>query len=343
MNTVNEDNMNGRIPGEMPLIPYDLTGREELAEKLLRNMLLTRKFEESLQYYFSLGMIHGTMHLCIGEEAAYSGTCAALTKDDDMFATHRGHGAAISKGIDIKGMMAEIFGKATGVCKGRGGSMHIADKDVGVLGANGIVGPALALACGAAFAHKTRGENCVALAFFGDGATNEGIFHESMNLASIWNLPVLFICTNNTYGMSTHISRVMKDTDITHRAIPYAMKSFRVNGNDAIAVYETVKKAREIALAGPEPVLVVEDTYRISGHSKSDGNLYRSKEEINAWKRRDPIRYLQEVMLARGTFTQEDLDRIDRETTEAIDEAVRFAIDSPYPKLEDVYEDVYAE
>lgn len=316
---------------------------KKLASELLEKMMLSRKFEESVQYYFSLGMIHGTTHLGIGEEATAAGTCLALHEGDDMFATHRGHSAAICKGININGMMAEIFGKATGVCKGHGGSMHIADKDVGVLGANGIVGPSMALACGAAFAHKRRHEEAVALAFFGDGATNEGIFHESLNLASVWKLPVLFVCTNNLYGMSTHISKVMRDTNIADRAIPYAMKAYTVDGNDAEAVYETVTEARNYSLSEEEPVLIVENTYRISGHSKSDGNQYRTKEEINSWKQRDPIRLHEEKILKEGLLTEDMISEIDRKTTEVIEEAVRFAIDSPYPKVEDIYEDVYAE
>ncbi|MDO5702721.1 MAG: thiamine pyrophosphate-dependent dehydrogenase E1 component subunit alpha [Lachnospiraceae bacterium] len=315
---------------------------KKLASALLEKMMLARKFEENVQYYFSLGMIHGTTHLGIGEEATAAGTCLALGPHDDMFATHRGHSAAIAKGIDIKRMMAEIFGKETGVCKGRGGSMHIADKDVGVLGANGIVGPSMALACGAAFAHKRRGEDAAALAFFGDGATNEGIFHESMNLASVWGLPVLFVCTNNTYGMSTHISKVMKDTDLSHRAIPYAMRSITVDGNDAEAVYETVREAREYAVSNMEPVFIVENTYRISGHSKSDGNKYRTKEEIRMWKERDPIMLHTEKILKSGLMSEDEIEEMDRKTTAVLEEAVRFAIDSPYPKVEDIYEDVYA-
>lgn len=316
---------------------------KELALKLLANMHKARKFEEKVQYYFSLGMIHGTTHLGIGEEATSAGTCGALEPQDDMFATHRGHGSAICKGIDLNGMMAEIFAKETGVCKGKGGSMHIADKDKGVLGANGILGPSLALACGAAFAHKHFKEDKVALAFFGDGASNEGAFHEAMNLASVWNLPVLFICINNTYGMSTHISKVMKDTCIEHRAIPYGMKAVTVDGNDVLAVYETVKEARKYAAEGNGPMLIVENTYRISGHSKSDGNLYRTKEEIAQWKEKCPIKRLKERLLEEGVATQEELDAVDEQTTKQIDDAIQYAIDSPYPALETVYDDVYAD
>ncbi len=310
---------------------------------LLEKMMQARKFEEKVQHYFSLGMIHGTTHLGIGEEATSAGTCVALEQLDDMFATHRGHGSAISKGIDLNGMMAEIFGKETGVCRGKGGSMHIADKTMGVLGANGILGPSLPLACGAALAHKKMGENKVAVAFFGDGASNEGACHEAMNLAAAWGLPVLFVCTNNTYGMSTHISKSMKNTNIADRAIGYGMKAVTVDGNDVRAVYETVKEMRQYAHENSEPVLIVQNTYRISGHSKSDGNLYRTKDEINAWKEKCPIKRWKAELVAEGIATQEEIEALDELTTKQIDDAVQYAIDSPYPELAQVYEAVYAE
>ncbi len=304
-------------------------------------MYLCRKFEEKVQHYFSLGMIHGTTHLSIGEEGAAAGTCAGLAPQDLMYATHRGHSQAICKGIDINEMMAEIFGKATGVCKGKGGSMHIADQDKGVLGANGIVAAALPLACGSALAAKKRKEDVVTVAFFGDGATNAGSFHESLNLASIWNLPVLFVCTNNTYAMSTHISKTMKDTDIAKRAIPFGIPAETVDGNDAFAVYEVIDKARAYVVKNG-PMLIVENTYRISGHSKSDGNLYRTKEEINAWKAKNPIIRMRKDLVESELASQEEVDAIDHETTDLIDQALAFALDSPYPELADVYDDVYA-
>lgn len=316
---------------------------KELALKLLKYMHLSRKFEEKVQYYFSLGMIHGTTHLSIGEEGAAAGSCLALEEADKVFASHRGHSHAISKGIDINKMMAEIFAKETGVCKGRGGSMHIADKDKGVMGANGILGPSLPLACGVAFAQKRRKEDAISVAFFGDGASNEGAFHEAMNLAAVWNLPVLFVCVNNTYGMSTHISKAMKDTDIAKRAIPYDMRAIDVDGNDVLAVYEAVKDARKYIVDGNGPVLLVEHTYRTSGHSKSDGNLYRTKEEINEWKEKAPIIRWTARLLEEKVCTQEELDAVDAETTKIIDDAVKYALDSPYPKVEDVYNDVYAD
>ena len=315
----------------------------DLAETLLRKMYLARKFEENVQYYFSLGMIHGTTHLGIGEEATTAGSCTALLDGDDVFATHRGHGAVLSKGMDPNAMMAEIFGKATGICKGHGGSMHLADPSKGIMGTNGIVGADIALACGAALFHQKKNDGYLAAAFFGDGATNEGVFHESMNLASVWRLPMLFLCINNTYGMSTHISKVMRDTDLTHRAFPYGMRAVETDGNDVLAVYEAVRDARQYVIDRGEPVMVVEHTYRISGHSKSDGNLYRTKAEIASWRERDPIARFSREAEEKGWLSAEDVSRLEKEAAGTIEQAVRYAIDSPYPEVEELAGDVYAE
>jgi len=312
------------------------------AEKLLYGMMRIRRFEESVQYYFSLGMIHGTAHLGIGEEAAAAGSCAALSDEDYMYATHRGHGPSLAKGVPADRMMAEMFGRENGICKGRGGSMHIACPKVGAMGTNGVVGPSMALAAGSALAIKMRGEKRVALAFFGDGATNEGVFHETMNLAALWKLPVIFVCVNNTYGMSTHISRAMHDTDLLKRAVPYGIPAVRVDGNDVEAVYEAVKKAKEEILEDPFPRFIVEDTYRICGHSKSDGNLYRTKEEIKAWKEKDPIKAFSEKCISEGLLTAEEAAELERRAEEEIKRAVDFASAGEYPDAADLYEDVYA-
>lgn len=321
-------------------VKTDDTG--QLARTLLTRMELARRFEENVQYYFSLGMIHGTTHLGIGEEATSTGTCTALDEKDVVFATHRGHGAAIGKGVDVKLMMAEIFGKSTGLCKGHGGSMHLCDPGKGLLGTNGIVGPSTALATGAALAFKKRGDKQIAAAFFGDGATNEGIFYESLNLASIWHLPVLFVCTDNQYGMSTHKDRVMTDPVIAHRAVPFGIPTETVDGNDVMAVYDAVRRARNFILENNGPFMLIEETYRISGHSKSDGNLYRSKEEIRKWKEKDPIELFKAKALKEGLLTEDEIKAVDEETKAALDEAVRFAIDSPYPSKEEIANDVYA-
>ncbi|MBR2531259.1 MAG: thiamine pyrophosphate-dependent dehydrogenase E1 component subunit alpha [Lachnospiraceae bacterium] len=316
---------------------------KELMLKMYRNMNLGRRFEEHVQWLFSKGLVHGTTHLGIGEEATAAGSIAALKPRDYVFGTHRGHSQAIAKGIEVRLMMAEILARETGVCKGKGGSMHIADPDIFYFGADGILGASAVMCNGTALAIKKRGEkDRISTVFFGDGTSNEGATWEAMNLASVWNLPTLFICVNNTYGMSTPIADVMKDTDISKRAYPFAMPSVTVDGNKVLEVYQAVKKAREYVAAGNGPMLVVEKTYRISGHSKSDGNLYRTKEEIESWKKKDPIVAFRKLMLENGTATAEELDEIEQYAIRAIDEAEEFAKNSPEPKVEDLLNDVYA-
>ncbi len=316
---------------------------KELMLKMYRNMNLGRRFEEHVQWLFSKGLVHGTTHLGIGEEATAAGSIAALKPRDYVFGTHRGHSQAIAKGIEVRLMMAEILARETGVCKGKGGSMHIADPDIFYFGADGILGASAVMCNGTALAIKKRGEkDRISTVFFGDGTSNEGATWEAMNLASVWNLPTLFICVNNTYGMSTPIADVMKDTDISKRAYPFAMPSVSVDGNNVLEVYQAVKKAREYVAAGNGPMLVVEKTYRISGHSKSDGNLYRTKEEIESWKKKDPIVAFRKLMLENGTATAEELDEIEQYAIRAIDEAEEFAKNSPEPKVEDLLNDVYA-
>ncbi len=258
--------------------------QKELLTDMWEKMHLAREFEERVQWLFSMGQVHGTTHLGIGEEATAVGTVLALKRQDYVYGTHRGHSQAVSKGIDIDRMMAEILAKATGVCKGRGGSMHIADPAINYFGADGVLGASAVMCCGSALSIKKRAEtDRIAAVLFGDGSSNEGAVFEALNLASVWRLPMLFVCVNNTYGMSTHISRVMRDTDISKRAIPFGIPSKSINGNNVLEVYDTISEARRYVLENG-PMLVVENTYRISGHSKSDGNLYRTKEEISQWK-----------------------------------------------------------
>ena len=253
---------------------------KELCRSLMLRMMLVNKFEETALSLFSQGLVHGTMHPGIGEEATAVGTTAALNKEDYMLTTHRSHGQTIGKGVDINAMMAELLGRETGTNRGRGGSMHICDFDNGVLGANGILAANGPIACGAALTIKLKNiPDRVAVCFFGDGAANEGAMHEAMNLAAEWKLPVLFVLTNNTYGMSMPLEKAVNETDLTKRAIPYGMKSYECDGNDVLAVYQTVLDARAYALENG-PVLIVEHTYRTAGHSKSDRNLYRTEEEI---------------------------------------------------------------
>ncbi|WP_418463009.1 thiamine pyrophosphate-dependent dehydrogenase E1 component subunit alpha [Frisingicoccus sp.] len=315
---------------------------KELYEQMWLKMNLSREFEEEVQWLFSKGLVHGTTHLGVGEEATAVGSILALKAQDYVFGTHRGHNQAITKGVNINHMMAEILARATGVCKGKGGSMHIADPDIHYFGADGVLGTSAVMCCGAGISiKKKKEEDRIAAVFFGDGSSNEGAVFEAFNLASIWNLPVLFVCVNNTYGMSTPIAKVMKDTDISKRAIPFGMPSKSINGNNVVEVYDTIKEAREYVL-NKGPMLVVENTYRISGHSKSDGNLYRTKEEINAWKEKCPIKYFRKFLIDNKIFTDEELDKIAENAKAQIQEAVEYAKNSPEPSVDDIYEDVYA-
>jgi len=312
-----------------------------LLQEFCEKMMLGRKFEENVLRLFSQGLVHGTTHPGIGEEATAVGSVLAIEPGDYMLATHRGHAQAIAKDVDINSMMAEILAKGTGLCKGKGGSMHIADIDKGILGSNGVLGSSMPIACGAGIMIRQRKEDRIVLCFFGDGSANLGAVHEAMNLAAVWDLPVLFVIVNNTYGMSTHLSKASKDTDLSKRAIPFAMPSKTVDGNNVIEVYDAVKAAREYVVKNG-PMLIVENTYRISGHSKSDGNLYRTKEEIAEWRAKCPIKQLAKYMLECKLFTQDEIDAIDKKTTTVIDEAVAFGLNSPEPSLDSIMTDIYA-
>ncbi|TFG63214.1 MAG: thiamine pyrophosphate-dependent dehydrogenase E1 component subunit alpha [Spirochaetales bacterium] len=318
-----------------------MTVTKEKMKELFYKMLQTRHFEEKAARLFTEGKVHGTAHFCIGEEATGIGVCSALEKEDYVAQTHRGHNQAIGKGMDINRMMAEFLGKATGYCKGKGGCMHIADSSVGSLGANGIVGGGIPIAVGAALKQKMRKEKNITVGFFGDGATNEGSFHESLNLASVWKLPVLFVCTNNTYGMSTHISRSMNITDISIRAKSYGIKGLALDGNDVLLIYNETLNAKEHILKNG-PMFMVLNTYRIMGHSKSDANVYRTRDEIEAWKEKCPIRRFRTYLLGQGTFTEKELDEMDRQAALDIEKAYQFAEESPEPSLASALEDVYA-
>ncbi len=311
-------------------------------QEMLEKMLLTRRFEEKVSYFFSMGMVHGTTHLYIGEEAVATGVCCALNPEDLIESTHRGHGHCISKGIDLNQMMAELRGKVTGYCKGKGGSMHIADLERGNLGANGVVGGGIPLATGAALTTKMKNIDRVVVCFFGDGASNEGSFHEAVNLASVWKLPVLFVCENNKYGMSVPLAHSMNITDITERAKGYGIPGVKVDGMDVLAVYEeTLKAVKYVKKNGP--MLMVCETYRYLGHSKSDANVYRTKEEIEAWKKKDAIQKLEKYLVTNKIFTQAEIDEIEKDTRQQIEDAVTFAEASEFPGLETIEQDVYAD
>ena len=281
---------------------------KEIMLEMYKRMDQARKFEEKVCYFFSKGMIHGTTHLSIGQEASSVAAVMALDDGDLVSMTHRGHALSIGMGIDLNKMMAELMGKVTGYCKGKGGSMHIADLESGNLGSNGIVGGGLTLAPGAALTQKYKKTGKIVLCSFGDGASNEGAFHEGVNLSSVWKLPVIFYCENNLYGMSTAQSKVMNVEHVADRASSYGIESFIVDGYDAEAVYETVQKAAEICRKGEGPVLVEAKTYRWAGHSKSDKNVYRTEEEIDSWKQKDGLIKLRNRILELGYATEEQLN-----------------------------------
>ncbi|MDR1574764.1 MAG: thiamine pyrophosphate-dependent dehydrogenase E1 component subunit alpha [Treponema sp.] len=318
-----------------------MTLPKELYGTLYLKMVQTRTFEETAARLFVEGKVHGTAHFCIGEEATGVGVCAALEKEDMIAQTHRGHNQAIGKGMDINKMMAEFLGKETGYCKGKGGCMHIADFSVGSLGANGVVGGGIPVATGAALSQKYFKRPNITVSFFGDGATNEGAFHESLNLASVWQLPVLFVCTNNLYGMSTHVSKSMHIDDISVRASSYGMRGIALDGNDVLTIYEETKKAREYVLQNG-PMFMVLNTYRWMGHSKSDSQLYRTREEVAAWKEKCPIKRYREYLVKEKIFTEAELDGFDKKAREDIAAAVDFANASPELPIERIFDDVYA-
>lgn len=311
-------------------------------ELALRRMHLIRKFEEAAEQSYIRGLIHGTMHLSIGQEASAVGAVAPLRADDYILSTHRGHGHCIAKGADPKFMFAEFFGKDNGYCRGRGGSMHIADVAGGNLGANGIVGGGLPIAVGVGLSARMRRSGQVCMVFFGDGASNEGAFHEALNLAAIWRLPVVFVCENNRYGMSMSTARSMPVANVADRAAAYAMPGHVIDGNDFLAVYETAHAACQAARAGDGPSLLECKTYRLRGHSKSDRNLYRTKDEIESWRARDPIPRLRDTLVATGRMTEARAAAIEAEAGAEIEAAVEFARASPDPDPHDLERDVYA-
>lgn len=311
-------------------------------KEMYKRMLEARAFEEKVSYFFSMGMIHGTTHLSVGEEASGVAPCMALNADDYITSTHRGHSQVIGKGIDLNRMMAELMGKATGYCKGKGGSMHIADVTVGNLGANGVVGGGHGLAVGAALTQKMKNTGKIVLCFFGDGAANEGSFHEAVNLASIWKLPVIFYCENNLYGMSMAFSKHMNIENIAKRAEAYGIPGYIVDGNDAVEVYKLISEVSDYVRSGNGPVLVESKTYRWLGHSKSDANRYRTKEEIEEWKKRCPIKRMRKYLLDNEIASEEELQSMENKAKYDIETAVEYAKNSPYPPMDAILEDVYA-
>jgi len=310
--------------------------------ELLRQMYTIRAFEEMAEQLYAMGKIHGTMHLSIGMEASAVGAIAALRPDDLVLSTHRGHGHCIAKGADLNLMMAEFMGRENGYCRGRGGSMHIADVAGGNLGANGVVGGGIATAVGVGLGLKMQKRDQIILCFFGDGAANLGTFNESLNMAAIWTLPVVYVCENNQYAMSFSVKKAFAIERISDRAAGYGMPGVTVDGNDLMAVYEAVSEAVKRARKGKGPSLIENVTYRWRGHSKSDVNRYRTKEEIEAWKQKCPIQRFRARLIEEGVLTEEKADLIEQEAYAAIDAAVEFAEASPEPTIETIEEGVYA-
>jgi pyruvate dehydrogenase E1 component alpha subunit len=320
--------------------PPDLSSAQLV--DMLRMMLRIRQFEQRALELYREGVMRGTTHPYIGMEAVAVGTCAALRPADRITSTHRGHGHCLAKGGDPRLMMAELLGRAAGYCKGKGGSMHIADVEAGILGANGIVGGGMGLATGAALATKLAGRDEVAVCFFGDGALNQGIFHEAANMAAIWGLPVVYVCENNQYAMSARADRFTSVPDPSVRAGSYGFPGLSCDGMDALAVYKTVGGAVARARAGAGPSLVVCVTYRYLGHHVGDPLNYRDKAEVETWRAKDPIERLRAALLERRVLTAAEADGLRAEVEREIDDAVAFAKASPEPDPSTLAEDVYA-
>ncbi len=312
------------------LSPAELLG-------LYRQMLIIRRTEEQLARAHQQGLVHGACHTYVGEEAIAAGVCANLRTDDTVFSTHRGHGHALAKGVPPRELIAELLGRETGCSRGRGGSMHVFSPEVGMLGTSGIVGPSLLMAAGVGYAFKLAKSDRVSVAFFGDGASNNGAFHEGLNMAAIWKLPVLFVCENNQYATEVPFATVAGNPDISVRGQAYGMPTVTLDGNDVLAVYLAAREAVGRARAGEGPTLLACNTYRTRAHSEGmrDGG-YRTREEVESWRARDPLKRLSEYLPA------EAAEATEREIKALVDEALEFAKASPYPSADTALDHVYA-
>lgn len=314
---------------------------KELAKKLLRQMMEIRQFEDMIMELLAKNIAEGGSHLYAGMEAVAAGAISMLKPDDYITSTHRGHGHAVAKDGDLKALMAEILGKKTGVCKGKGGSLHLADVSKGNLGANGIVAGSLGIATGAGLSVKIKKTGQVVVCFFGDGASNNGIFFECLNMASLWKLPVVYICENNLYGMSVSVKRASAVEDLSKKALAFDIPSETVDGQDVLAVREAAGKWIEFARSGKGPSFIVANTYRYYGHSRSDTRAYRTREEEKLWRERDPIKLFSARMAEQGVLTIEEIKEVEEFVTKEMEEAVDYAIKSPYPEPEELYTDLY--
>ena len=310
---------------------------------MYRTMVAIREFEERLYNLFLTEAMPGTMHQYTGQEAIATGVCAALRQDDYITSTHRGHGHAIAKGVSLRCLMAEMFAREAGCCGGMGGSMHMTDPRVGMLGATGIVGGGIPIATGAALSAKLRGSGQVAVSFFGDGASNIGAFHESLNQAGIWKLPVLYVCENNLYAVSVRITEASAVSDIADRAASYGFPGEVVDGNDVLAVYAATLEAAKRARRGEGPTLIEGKTYRHRGHSRFEKSTYRTEEEVQHWLKRDPIPLFQDFLIKQGVLTAEEAEQVRQEVLAELEDAVSFARQSPEPPPDAPLRYVFAE
>ena len=318
------------------------TAEEQL--EMLRSMQTIRRFEERASDDYRSGAIYGVVHCYIGEEAVAVGVCTALNEDDQIISTHRGHGHCIAKGADLKRMMAELYGKQTGYCKGKGGSMHIADFSIGMLGANGIVAGGIPIVTGAALAAQLEGKGRVAVSFFGDGASNAGPFHESINIAATWKLPMLYVCENNLWASNTPAADTLALGDVAARAAGYGIPGEVVDGNDVLAIHEVATAAVNRARAGGGPTLIECKTYRLRMHTDRPGQAdRRPQEEVEAWLQKEPIKRLADDLMTQGILNEEGWQEMDGDILAAIEGAVEFAEDSPFPDPETATEDVFAD
>ncbi|UUZ91786.1 thiamine pyrophosphate-dependent dehydrogenase E1 component subunit alpha [Paenibacillus sp. P25] len=314
----------------------------EKAGWMYQKMVEIRKFEDKVHDLFAQGSLPGFVHLYAGEEAIAVGLCAHLDDKDSITSTHRGHGHCIAKGCDLDGMMAELFGKATGLCKGKGGSMHIADLNKGMLGANGIVGGGYPLACGSALTAKYKKTNAVSVCFFGDGANNQGTFHEGINLAAIWKPPVVFVAENNGYGEATPFSYASSCKTIADRAVAYNIPGVRVDGKDVLAVYRAAEEAVQRARRGEGPTLIECVTYRNYGHFEGDAQKYKKEQEKKEHlQEKDAIATFRTYLLSHQLFTEDELSEIDRSVEQAVQKAIEFSENSPFPDDSELLTDVY--
>jgi TPP-dependent pyruvate/acetoin dehydrogenase alpha subunit len=317
----------------------------EQQRDMLRLMQTIRRFEERASADFRSGAIYGVVHSYIGEDAVAVGVCAALNRDDQIISTHRGHGHCIAKGADLNRMMAELYGRQAGYCKGKGGSMHIADFGIGMLGANGIVAGGIPIVTGAGLAAQLEGKGRVAVSFFGDGASNAGPFHESINIAAAWKLPMLYVCENNMFAVNTPAAKSLAFKDVAARAAGYGIPGVIVDGNDILAVYEAAAAAVARARAGEGPTLIECKTYRWRAHTERPAQPdYRDPQEVESWKKKDPIpRLVQHLKQQQGQFSEEEWEEMDRRILQAVEDSVAFAKASPFPAPDTALEDVYAD